>query len=653
MKLNDLFSLLLVLFLSGCGGSGEEESKPGDFEPVDNSAAVQAYYDANPDFFAFKTIEDLPADLPWENGAHLPEMGSPEAKKGGTHYVRIQDFPRTLRTVGPDANGSFRGYIWDDVMVELAHRHFDEFEFYPGLANEWAIDRENKTVYIRLDPKARWSDGEEITTDDFFFAFYFYRSPNIVAPWYNQTYKTQYTNITRYDDLTFSVSVPSAKPDMEYKVLSWVRPRPEHFYKDFGEDYVERYQWVFEPTTAAYVLNDGDLNKGRSVTLTRQSDWWAKDKKHFRYRYNPDRIRYTVIRDTAKEFEAFKRGDLDRFNLNQAEYWYEKLPDTDPDVAGGYIHKSQFYNDRPRPPYGLWINSSRPLLDNRDIRVGIGYASNWELILEKYFRGDYVRLDTQAIGYGEFSHPTLKAREFNIESAQEAFARAGFNKRGPDGILVNESGERLSFTLSTGYERYKDLMTILKEEAVKAGLEFRVEMLDSTAGWKKAQEKKHDIHFAAFGVTLEMYPRFWDFSHSENAYDNGAFLEDGSVNPERSIKTQTNNLELVADPDMDEMINRYRQSEDRSEMLALSHKMLEWRHEYGSFVPGFINPAYRDGHWRWFRYPDYFNHKHSSHAVQLGVHWIDTDLKEETLNARKEGITFEPQINVYDQFFSP
>ena len=32
-----------------------------------------------------------------------------QAVKGGTHYGWIDDFPRTLRTVGPDSNGSFRG----------------------------------------------------------------------------------------------------------------------------------------------------------------------------------------------------------------------------------------------------------------------------------------------------------------------------------------------------------------------------------------------------------------------------------------------------------------------------------------------------------------------------------------------------------------
>jgi microcin C transport system substrate-binding protein len=151
--------------------------------------------------------------------------------------------------------------------------------------------------------------------------------------------------------------------------------------------------------------------------LTRLDDWWARDKKYWKNRYNPDRIQMNIIRETPKVFEAFKRGDIDSFGLNIAEYWYEKLPDSDPDVQAGYIYKSVFYNQKPRPTYGLWINTSRPLLDNRDIREGIQFATNWDLVIEKFFRGDYSRLDTSSDGYGEFSHPTLKARPFDIKLA--------------------------------------------------------------------------------------------------------------------------------------------------------------------------------------------------------------------------------------------
>tara|TARA_R110002072_G_scaffold36524_3_gene107537 strand:+ start:22380 stop:24323 length:1944 start_codon:yes stop_codon:yes gene_type:complete len=640
----NLAALGMVFLLASCGGDADVS----EIEVIDNSAEVAAYYAAKPEFFSFKSLADIPTDLTWEDGSHLPEIGSDKAVKGGTLYNTVQDFPRTLRRVGPDSNGSFRPFLLDYTTLQIAHRHPNEFTYHPGLAESWAVDTANKTVYVKLNPEARWSDGEAVTSDDFMFMFFMYQSSYIVAPWYNNWYATQYTNITKYDDLNFSITIPDAKPDMDSRVLE-LRPAPQHFYKELGDDYVERYQWKFQPTTGPYVIEDKDIKKGVSIALTRQKDWWAKDNKFWRNRYNPDRIHISVIRDTPKVFEAFKRGDLDQFGLNLAEYWYDKLPNDDKDVQNGYIHKSVFYNQHPRPTYGLWMNSHKPLLDSLDVRTGIQHATNWQLVIDKFFRGDYVRMQTSSDGYGEFSHPTLKSRLYDINKAQEYFAKAGFVNRGSDGILVNDKGERLSFTLTTGYESLKDILTIMKEEASKTGLEFRIEVLDSTAGWKKVQEKKHDIAFSALSVSLEMYPRFWETYHSDNAYDN-AFLEDGSVNPARTVKTQTNNMEMMAIPEMDQMINTYRASSDKQEMIDLAYKMTQLHHDNASFSPGFYQPFYRVGHWRWIRYPDDFNVKHSRSPAEYYVQWIDTKMKEETLAAKKNGESFESEINIYDQY---
>jgi microcin C transport system substrate-binding protein len=270
-------------------------------------------------------------------------------------------------------------------------------------------------------------------------------------------------------------------------------------------------------------------------------------------------------------------------------------------------------------------------------------------VIDKFARGDWTRMNNTSPGYGEFTHPSLKARPFDIGKAQEHFAKAGFKTRGPDGILVNDQGERLSFQLSTGYEALKDVMTILREEALKAGLDLRLEVLDSTAGFKKAQEKKHDITFTAFGVSPEMYPRFWETNHSANAYDK-AFLPDGSVNPQRQPKVQTNNLTSIAYPELDKMIERYDVSESVAEMKALAHKMEEFLHEDASFLPGFITPFMRNASWRWVRHPADFNVKIATTVTEHSVFWIDEAMKKETLEARRSGQTFPAQIKVYDQF---
>jgi microcin C transport system substrate-binding protein len=647
----------VLLLGAGCGKKETAE----DFPPHDNTAEVQAYYRAHPDFFVFASPEDLPAGLQWHDGSDLPEIGSPRRVRGGTWNGRIQDFPRTLRIVGPDSNNAFRPYLLDDTFPGFANIHPNipgPHQHYAEVAEKWAIDLENRTVYIRIDPAARWSDGERVTVDDVFFMFWFYQSPYIVAPWYNNYYGIgiNYTRLVRYDDLTFSVTMKEARPDLPTRVLG-LRPVPAHFLREVGDDFVQRYNWRFMPTTGPYEITASELRRLRTnrnhVTLSRVADWWGDEKRNLRYRFNPGQIRLRVIREVTTAWESFLAGDLEAFGLNLAEYYYDRLPDTHPLVERGLIHKATFYNDIPRPTYGLWINSARPHLDNREIRLGIQYASNWQLVIDQYFRGDYTRMNTTADGYGHMTHPGIRARPFDVNRALAHFAAAGFTERGPDGILRNARGERLSFNVSTGYEALAPVLTILQQEARKAGLDLRIEVLDQSAAWKKVQEKNHDIAFTAFAVSVEAYPRYWETYHSSNAYDQ-PFLEDGvTPNPQRQPKVQTNNLESIALPELDALITRYDNSSSLEEMRELAFRMEEILHDYASFVPGWVMPFYRVGYWRWVQWPDDFNVRFSRDSQEYYLHWIDEEKRTETLAARRGTATFPPSLRVFDQWKTP
>ena len=625
----------------------------------DNSAEVAAYYKAHPDFFVFKAPADLPPGLSWTDGGPLPELGSPARKRGGTWQGRIQDFPRTLRILGPDSNSGFRTYLQDDIFLKFGQLHPDvagPHRFFPGVASQWAVDLPAKTVYVRIDPAARWSDGPAVTSDDVLFMFWLNQSTYIQAPWYNNFYGIgeNYTRITRYDDLTFAITLKDARPDLLSRVLE-LTPTPSHFYREVGEDYVTRYNWRFAPTTGAYILTDNELKRTATnrnhISFERLPNWWANDKVQFRYRFNPAQIRLRVIRETTTAWESFLAGDLDAFGMNLAEYNYERLPDNAPLVTRGLIAKSTFYNDSPRPNYGLWMNTARPLLSEREVRLGIQYASNWALVIAQYFRGDYTRLNTPSEGFGDMSHPTLRARSFDLALAAEHFAKAGFTKRGPDGILVNAAGQRLSVTLTSGYESLAPVLTILQQEARKAGLDFQVEILDASAAWKKVQEKNHDITFSAFNVGVELFPRYWENYHSVNAYDQ-PYLPDGTTpNPVRKPKVQTNNLQSLAIPEIDALITRYDTSENLDEMRVMARKMEEIFYDEASFSPGFVMPFYRIATWRWVHFPENFNARFSTDALEQNVHWLDESQKPGTLAARRDDSkAFPSSVRTYDQW---
>ena len=614
--------------------------------------SVREHYEENSDHYTLATPSDLPTDLTWMDGSELKIFSSPDAVQGGTFQEYTGDFPRTLRFVGPDANGSFRRHIHDRNTMLLTKPYPNGDGDYPGLAKSWAIGEDGRTVYFKLDPDARYSDGKPVKVTDYFFHMYFMRSPHITAPWYSDYFGTdKFENITIYDDHTISIRYWKAKPDIVERVT--IRPIPEHFYEELDELYLKDYDWIMEPTTGPYQVLEENIEKGSSVTLTRVPNWWANDKRFYKNRFNPAAIKVTVIRDPNKTFEIFKKGEIDIQVLSLPESWYEKIPNDSESVEKGYIRKVTFYNEIPRPTWGIQINSGQPLLDNKDIRVGINYAMNWDLVLEKVFRGDYLRMNTVADGYGPRSHPTLKARKFDVEKALAHFAKAGFTKRGPDGILVNDQGQRLSFTITTGYKRVKDVLTVLQQEGPKAGVEFNLEILELTAAWKKIDEKKHQLMFGGLNVSVEMYPRFWETYHSDNAYETEGYdkyNEDGTLKSNLKPKAQTNNSTNLAVREIDQTIEKYRKSESLEEITQLSHKLMEMLHDEAVFVPGWYKPWYRLGHWRWVKFPEFFDGMESREPGEFHVHWIDVDAKKETLEAMKSGKAFEKSILTIDPY---
>ena len=114
------------------------------------------------DYFQFKTVEDLPSELVWNNGLKQPEIGDPKAKKGGAFRYFISSFPPTIRPFGPNSNNSFRGELYDNIEVSLVDLHPETGEVIPGVAKEWAIGTDGKTVFFRLDPDAKYNDGAAV-----------------------------------------------------------------------------------------------------------------------------------------------------------------------------------------------------------------------------------------------------------------------------------------------------------------------------------------------------------------------------------------------------------------------------------------------------------------------------------------------------------
>ncbi len=599
-------------------------------------AKVQARL-LKPDYFTFATAADLPSDLVWQNGMDEPELGDDQAKKGGTLRNYILAFPPTIRILGENSNSSFRGYQYDDVEMALIALHPDTGKVIPSIAKEWAVSADNRTVYYRIDPQARFSNGDPIESDDFLQHVYMQLSEYPKNPYGNEYFTTQFTNFTRYDQHTLSVTLSDPKPLPPYETS--FSPMSRRFYSEFGPDFEQRYQWRGRPTAGAYLIQDEDINFGRSITLTRVKDWWAKDKKYYKNRFNVDRIVYRVVRLQDKAFELFRQGEIDVEELSMGipEYWYDRMEI--PEVHKGYIHKAKYYNVWPSSQAGLWINTAIPPLDNRDLRIGLCYATNYQKVIDFDLRGDFARINAFAEGYPLLGDPPIRPRPFDPAKAREYFAKAGYTKTGNDGVLLNDKGERLSFTIThRKTEIVQKVMQRLKEEAIKCGLEYKLEGIDGTAYFQKVTQKKHQLTSVAFSVTPP-FPDHHQAWHSENGR-----MPDG-----KTPKPNTNNLTSFADPRMDRFCEAERAATTIEQMREASWGADQLIHEEAPWIPGYDQNYWRVAYWRWVKWPEKtFNVAVSEMPMSNHLHWIDEDAKRETLDAIRSGRTFPETEQVFD-----
>lgn len=592
------------------------------------------------DYLKLGDPSEIPDDLTWENGMDQPEIGDPAAEKGGVFRRYIPSFPPTIRPFGDNSNNSFRGDLYDYINLPMVALHPETMEMIPGLANEWAVSKDGRTIYFRIDPEARYSDGVPVNARDFLVEAYLRVSDNIVNPYGKQYYRENIAQIAMYDDRTLSVTLPEAKIYAP-AIAGSITPSPPHFYQEYGPDYTERYQWRFPPTTGAYELLPEDIEKGTAITQTRVNDWWARDRKYYRHRFNPDKIVHTVVRDESKAFELFRAGELDTFYLTQPDLWYEKS-EIDP-VYKGYIERATFYKRYPKIPRGLYLNVTKPPLDNLDVRIGIQHAMNWQKVIDVMFRGDADRLNAFNEGYEIFSDPSIRARPFSIDSARAAFAKAGYTMEGRDGILAKPDGTRLSVSVTyPSMPIYDRIFAILREEAKACGFELRLDGLEATVSYKKEMQKQHEMAFGSWLIQPPV-PDFHQFLHSSNAFDDKG-------NP----KPQTNNIFSWGRPDTDLLSEKVRTARSAEELKNAAWKLQRIMHDEAIFVPAYSVDYMRLGMWRWVKWPDCENTRFSPPVVydphEVFVFWIDRKLKTETLDAMRSGKTFPESTRVIDTY---
>ena len=316
----------------------------------------------------------LPPDF-----AHMPYT-NPDAPKGGR---LVQGLSGTFDSLNPLivrglAVQQVRGYVFESLM---ARGNDEPFTLYGLLAKTVETDDARTFVTFRLDPLARFSDGQPVLAEDVLFSWALLRDrgrPN------HRQYYAKVSKAEALDIRTVRFDFGDAH-DRELPLILGLMPVLAKHAVDVA---------TFEETSMTAPVGSGPyrvtaVRPGASVTLTRNPDYWGRDLPVNRGLWNFDEIRLDFYREANGAFEAFKRGLYDFRVETEPLRWHEGY-----DFAAarsGEVIRDVIKTDMPKPSEFLVFNTRRPVFADIRVRQALTLLFDFEWINRSYFFGLYGR----------------------------------------------------------------------------------------------------------------------------------------------------------------------------------------------------------------------------------------------------------------------
>ena len=581
----------------------------------------------------------LPDGIVWETNNDDPLIGSPDAIRGGGFNYMIGAYPLTFRLMGPNSNDAFAAWNRAFAMLGLVGRHPVTDNFIPVLATHWSIQDDQRTIYFRLDPDARFSDGEAVTADDYVFTWRMMQSEHIIDPFYNSYAERFYESVDKIDEYTLRIvgTRPSWRPLPDYAGL-W--PTPSHAVV-LDEDWVSRTTNEYQIAVGPYVVSD--VARGESVTLERVDDWWGNGKRYFIGQYNFDRINLRVI-PIERSLDYLRLGELDLDVENTARTWNEEY--TFEAVRNGWMRRARVFLETPSGVNGLHMNLEAPIFQNKDFRKAMQYLFNFERLNNNLMFGEYF-LQVSFFHGTEYANPDIEPYTFDPVLAREYLERAGyrrpdefrsrsllrsiwnalrgliFTRSNTDDILVNEQGQKASFTLIYGSQGLSRHLTVMQQEFRRAGVDMRLQLLEPGTAFERGIERKYEMTMT--GRTTGFYPEPRQYLHSEF-----------------KATTNNNNIWGFGTDEVDGLIQIYEEDLDPAARLEAMHRIDEIVHEEAFYIPFWDAPYTRLVYWDYVQFPEFYlpRRNQTLNITDWMVYWIDPERRARLEEAMARGEAF-------------
>ena len=531
---------------------------------------------------------------------------NPEAPKGGAirlAAIGTYDNLNPFILKGVSAAGSL--LIYNRLCTKSQDEPFTE---YGQLAARMQMPEDRSWVLFELREEARWHDGEPVTAQDVVFSF------NALVEWGIPFYRSFYSDVTAIEALDARRVKFSFRADTNREmplIIGQLRVLPAHYWekRDFTAT-------TLEPPLGSGPYRITALEPGRSITYERVEDYWGQDLPVHKGRHNFDQIRYEYYRDATVAVEAFKSGEYDVRWLNNSKEWATGYRDFDP-IREGRLVKESIPHELIRGMEGFCLNTRRPQFADRAVRSALAYAFDFEWTNQHLYYDLFTRsrsywgnseLGSSGLPSGleldilngyrgrvpeevfteAYNPPKTDGSGNNrglLRTAKKLLQEAGW--RIQDGTLTHvKTGEpmRIEFLLaSSSYER---VLGPVIQNLDRLGIAAAVRTVDAAQYQNRVQSFDYDVIVASWRQTLS------PGNEQRNFWSSTAAQTPGS-----------RNYAGIADPVVDELIERQIAAPDRPTQVALTRaldRVLLWGYYV---IPGSHSRSHRLAYWNTFSRP--------------------------------------------------
>ena len=367
----------------------------------------------------------------------------------------------------------YQSWIEALVLESMAQRDPYTLDFEPKLARSWDISEDGLTVTFRLRDGLRFSDGQPLTAEDVKFTFDWINNPDVQAE-RQRAYLEKLEGVEVIDSLTvrFTFSEPYF---LNFETVAGTGILPKHFYGDMRPiDFNESVGLLMG--SGQYMLSSPtDWDPAQDVVLMRNPRYWGVAGTF-------DRMVFKQIEEETAQQVMFRNGELDRLGLPPEAF--EELRD-DPAVAemsralsydspfGGYTYVGW---NQEKLEGGVPV--ATPFADAR-VRRAMTMMIDRERLAEELYLG-YATVATGPFAPGSpQSDPEIEPWPHDVSAARALLAEAGYEDRDGDGVVEDESGRPLQFSLmyAGGNEFTEKIALAIQDDMAEGGVQMEIESL--------------------------------------------------------------------------------------------------------------------------------------------------------------------------------